>query len=114
MDLEGLVPDADCRLAVFLAGKGEVVGGVEAFRRSALKREWQRVQESSNRARSNTVPDLLDSLVGKAAGHVGFGIGTGNHIDRLDLLLQRLDDLVQEFLPVCEEWTDHVFTGGTD
>src|SRR3972149_2598056 len=103
MDLEGLVPDADCRLAVFLAGKREVVGGVEAFRRSALKREWQRVQESSNRARSNTVPDLLDSLVGKAAGPVGVGVGTGDHIDRFRLVLQRLYGLLRVGLPLRGE-----------
>ena len=109
------VADHHRRLYFFGAGERKVICRVQTFRLPALKYEVQAAQKSSDRPLTcKAVSNCFRRFIGKAALNVVLGVRARNNIDRLHFLLQRLQDVVQEFLAIIEKWRDHFFAGGAD
>src|SRR5512146_3583245 len=87
--IDSLVSNRDGGLARFGAREGEMIGCGEARCPPALKGDRETAHELPDRGGAMPVADPLGNFVREASGHVRFGIGSRNDIDRLDLVRER-------------------------
>src|SRR6266496_2855928 len=110
-NLQLFVSNRDGCFYFILTGEREVVDSVQAFCLTFLKNEVQASQEGANCSLPReAVRHALGLLVRKAPRDEFFGIRIGNNVDRLRLVLQGSDDIVQKLLAVREEGSDNVLT----
>src|SRR5262245_26851091 len=114
-DLKRLIANDDCCPDVFCARESEVVSRLKPFCFAALEHERQSVEKSANRTSPiQSVAYVFGLFVWKPPRNVFFGVGAGNDIDRLLLLLQRLDDVLQVAFAIRKKRPDHILARRTD
>jgi hypothetical protein len=99
--LQRLVANHHCGLQLFLSSKCEVIGGVQPFGSAPLKCKWQPPQKAANGALpGESIARSFCFLIRIAPSHILFRVGIWNHVNRFRLVLQRLDYILKESLPI--------------
>src|SRR4051794_15894010 len=102
-------------VTLFGSCEPEMVNSLKSLRLAALEYKIHSKEKIPDRdLPSQPIFNPLRFLVRIAPGNEVFCIGIGDYVNRLWLLLERFDDVIEERLSVRQKWGNHILTSRTN
>src|SRR6266496_1635869 len=109
LDVQHSILDLDRGFALFRTCKSEMEGCIEPARLVWLEDIRHKGEQPGNRAWPQTIANRFYGLVLELAPRYRFGVGAGDHVNRLGTFLQRLHHLREVALLILQVGADDVF-----